>query len=82
MNATSVSSRQMLAWSRSCSGCTLCAAIICVCFARNTDHSFPFCSLAFFAHCRSAVVGEIDEDVDAELSLDEILAEPLKPVTH
>jgi U6 snRNA-associated Sm-like protein LSm8 len=31
---------------------------------------------------RSAVVGEVDEDADAELSLDEIMAEPLKPVTH
>lgn len=29
-----------------------------------------------------AVVGEIDEDADAELALDEIMAEPLKPVNH
>ena len=31
---------------------------------------------------RSAVVGEIDEEADAELVLDEIMAEPLKPVVH
>jgi hypothetical protein len=30
----------------------------------------------------SAVVGEVDEDADAELNLDEITAEPLKPVVH
>lgn len=29
-----------------------------------------------------AVVGEVDEDADAELVLDEIMAEPLKPVVH
>ena len=33
------------------------------------------------AYC-SAVVGEVDEDADAELTLDEIMAEPLKPVIH
>ena len=31
---------------------------------------------------RSAVVGEIDEDADAELDLGEMMAEPLKPVVH
>lgn len=31
---------------------------------------------------RSAIVGEIDEEVDAELVFDEIVAEPLKPVVH
>ena len=31
---------------------------------------------------RSAVVGEIDEERDAELVLDEIMAEPLQPVVH
>ena len=31
---------------------------------------------------RSALVGEIDEEADAELALDEIVAEPLKPVVH
>ncbi len=30
----------------------------------------------------SAIVGEIDEEADAERALDEIVAEPLKPVTH
>jgi len=30
----------------------------------------------------SALVGEIDEEADAELALDEIVAEPLKPVVH
>jgi len=29
-----------------------------------------------------AVVGEVDEEVDAELVLDDITAEPLKPVVH
>ena len=29
-----------------------------------------------------AVVGEIDEEVDAELPLENITAEPLKPVVH
>ena len=29
-----------------------------------------------------AVVGEVDEDADADLVLDEIMAEPLKPVVH
>jgi len=27
-------------------------------------------------------VGEVDEELDAELALDEIVAEPLKPVVH
>ena len=31
---------------------------------------------------RSALVGEVDEELDAELALDEIVAEPLKPVVH
>ncbi len=30
----------------------------------------------------SAVVGEIDEEVDAELQLEDVVAEPLKPVVH
>lgn len=30
----------------------------------------------------SAVVGEIDEEADAELALDEIVAEPLRPIVH
>ena len=29
-----------------------------------------------------AVVGEVDEEADADLVLDEIMAEPLKPVVH
>lgn len=29
-----------------------------------------------------AVVGEIDEEMDAELPLEQITAEPLKPVVH
>tara|TARA_B100000524_G_scaffold310571_1_gene186889 strand:- start:418 stop:522 length:105 start_codon:yes stop_codon:yes gene_type:complete len=32
--------------------------------------------------CGSAVVGEVDEDTDAELDLKSILAEPLNPVLH
>jgi len=31
---------------------------------------------------RSAVVGEIDQEADAALQLDDIMAEPLKPVVH
>jgi hypothetical protein len=31
---------------------------------------------------RSAMVGEVDEEVDAELDLDSMIAEPLKPVVH
>ena len=31
---------------------------------------------------RSALVGEVDEEADAELALDEIVAEPLRPVVH
>jgi len=31
---------------------------------------------------RSAVVGEVDEELDAELDLAAIVAEPLKPVVH
>ena len=30
----------------------------------------------------SAVVGEVDEDLDAELDLNALVAEPLKPVVH
>jgi U6 snRNA-associated Sm-like protein LSm8 len=29
-----------------------------------------------------ALVGEIDEEVDAQLELDQMVAEPLKPVVH
>ena len=29
-----------------------------------------------------AVVAEIDEEADAELALDEIVAEPLRPIVH
>ena len=41
------------------------------------DHSRARCP-----PLRSALVGEIDEEADAELALDEIVAEPLKPVVH
>ncbi|KAL1514638.1 hypothetical protein AB1Y20_003731 [Prymnesium parvum] len=34
------------------------------------------------AYGRSAVVGEIDEEADAQLDLNEMMAEPLKPVVH
>jgi len=30
----------------------------------------------------SAIVGELDEDLDADLDFDKIHAQPLKPVTH
>ena len=33
-------------------------------------------------HTHRAVVGEIDEEMEAELNLAEIRAEPLNPVVH
>jgi len=33
-------------------------------------------------HLRSAVVGQVDEEIDAEIDLDSIRAEPLDPIVH
>ena len=60
-----------------------------VLFSRCVPVLFSRCVPVLFSHAararrvwRSAVVGEIDEEADAELALDEIMAEPLKPVVH
>ena len=31
---------------------------------------------------RSAVVGQVDEEIDAEIDLDSVRAEPLEPIVH
>ena len=43
----------------------------------------PHSRLGLPARARArAVVGEVDEEVDAELDLNGMMAEPLKPVVH
>ena len=51
----------------------------------NAPHAFSLRRpppTRLLAILRSALVGEVDEELDAELALDEIVAEPLKPVVH
>jgi hypothetical protein len=46
---------------------------VCVCFALICDHGDFFCR---------AIIGEVDEEVDADIDFDKIRAPPMKEVTH
>ena len=60
---------------------------MCACHS-NQSRSLPSAPSCTPVHhlttrcVRSAVVGEVNEEADAELQLDEIVAEPLKPIVH
>ena len=80
---------------RWCSGaCMSCAATTCaplVPLRLRLCRNYLYMQLQRAAECiasldrswlRSAVVGELDEDLDQQLNLSQIRAAPLKPVQH